>query len=220
MPLETHRLYQPMRGSGILDWIDKGIAGFEKGKQLVQTAGDYVSSEDFNNVRNGVNGVMGLIGIKNPLSATLYPGEKHAVVLSGDYKGSNYNFLGVGTRIKERMMRGDKPINDVDEVAYRQCVAYAKAKSSRDIRNADEVAVRGWENCRDDPAAAAVAIRSIKAKMAAETGIHIDVGLDPMLFSGPSAPIYKEEVGEIAGSGYPGDRLREYARRQTRHSRR
>ena len=222
MVTKPYRGMHPMTGAGVMDWIDKGINAFQKGKEIAGKVGDYVSSEDFNNVRNGVNGVLGLAGLKNPNSATLYPNEKHAVVLSGEYKGSNYNFLGTGTRIRERLMRGDKPINDVDEVAMKQCIAYTKARTGADIRRADEAAVRGWERCSDDPTSAAIAIRTIKLKMAGETGIHLDLGLDPMLFNGPQAPIYKEEVGtDESGSGrnYPAQRLREYAKAHSRRHR-
>lgn len=199
-----------MSGSGFMDYLDKGLALYEKGQSAVGTAANYVSSEDFNNVRNGVNGAMGLVGRKNPESRTLYPGEKHAVVLSGDYKGSNYNYLGPGTRLRERQMRGDRPINSLDQAAYEQDILYSKARTGGDIRLADIAAMARFENDRSDPVAGKAAARLLRAKMAGETGIRLDVGLDPMMFAGESAPIYGQEVG---GSGLPGDRLRAYAKK-------
>jgi hypothetical protein len=234
--IDSNNKNAAMTGSGLSDILDKALGVVEKGSNIYDKASEFVSSEDFNNIRNGVSGVMGLARAKNPLSRSLYPGEKHGVVLSGPYKGTTYNFLGPGTRIRERINRGDQPINDVDAAAKAHDLAYLRAKTAADVVNADKAVIRAFEQATDDPVMARAAIRMMKIKMAGQRGIHI--GLDPMKFAGASPPIYRDEIGEEAAGGgneyydegdgldgmdvdgligsgrYPGSKLRKYAARQ------
>lgn len=199
-------------GAGFMDYIDKGLSAYEKGRSKIDQVSNFVSNEDVNNIRNGIGGVMGLAGRKNPESRSLYPGEKHGVVLSGDYKGSAYNYLGGGTRLRERLNRGDRPINDLDAAALIQDKAYAIAKTGADIRLADVAAMDAFERSRDDPLAGRAAAKLIQAKMIAERGIRLDLGLDAMQFAGENPPVYRDDIGAIEGGGLPGDRLRAYAK--------
>ena len=49
-------------------------------------------------------------------SIPLFPGEKHAKKIK-DGEINNYRYLGPGTRVKERLARGDKGIDKMDEYA-------------------------------------------------------------------------------------------------------
>lgn len=48
-----------------------------------------------------------------------------------------YNYCGPGTRLKERLLRGDKGINKLDEACMRHDIAYSNYKSLKDRHKAD-----------------------------------------------------------------------------------
>lgn len=58
----------------------------------------------------------------------------------------SYNFLGPGTRLDERLERGDKPINKLDAAALDHDIFYKHHKSTNDRHKADEVLEnKAWE---------------------------------------------------------------------------
>ena len=66
---------------------------------------------------------------RHPKSRPLYPGEKHAIILTGKYKGSSYNWMGPGTQAIKRAKRGDPGINKADDVAKIHDMAYVAMKN-------------------------------------------------------------------------------------------
>ena len=101
-------------GNGLIDKAK------EYGKKYGQKLKDMATGTIGTAVRNMFN--------RNPLSRPLFPGEIHAVELTGQYKGSSYNFMGPGTHVQERIARGDRGINPADEVARVHDMAYVAMK--------------------------------------------------------------------------------------------
>lgn len=82
-----------------------------------------------------------------------------------------YNFCGPGTRLQERLARGDKGINPLDEACKLHDIAYATYKDSDRRRIADkELAERAWARVKStdakfgEKAAAWLVTTSMKAK--------------------------------------------------------
>ena len=52
------------------------------------------------------------------------------------------NYLGPGTRLKERLRRGDRGVNRLDELAKIHDIDYSKAKNLKDKWKADNKMIR------------------------------------------------------------------------------
>ena len=86
-------------------------------------------------------GMMESYGVSKPS----YPGEKHVYmkVPGGIVKA---NFAGPGTNLKERLARGDQPVNYVDKVAMAHDLRYGQAKDYSAVRRADEIMINALDN--------------------------------------------------------------------------
>ena len=56
------------------------------------------------------------------------------------------NYLGPGTRLQERLKRGDRGVNRLDELAKIHDIDYSKAKSLKDKWKADDKMIRAIKN--------------------------------------------------------------------------
>ena len=56
------------------------------------------------------------------------------------------NYLGPGTRLKQRLKRGDRGVNRLDELAKIHDIDYSKAKSLKDKWKADDKMIRAIKN--------------------------------------------------------------------------
>ena len=56
------------------------------------------------------------------------------------------NYLGPGTRLKERLKRGDRGVNRLDELAKIHDIDYSKAKNLKDKWKADDKMIRAITN--------------------------------------------------------------------------
>ena len=56
------------------------------------------------------------------------------------------NYLGPGTRLQQRLKRGDRSINRLDELAKIHDIDYSKAKSLKDKWKADDKMIRAITN--------------------------------------------------------------------------
>lgn len=80
----------------------------------------------------------------NPKSRPGFPGEVHAIEMSGEHKGSSYNYAGPGTHFKERQERGDQPINGLDAIAEEHDRVYADpGMTPEEEKEADLTFLRG-----------------------------------------------------------------------------
>lgn len=165
--IKAKATYKPKKkGKGILDKV----------KELGNKAVDLATSRTGTLARNMLN--------KNPKSRPLYPGEKHAVELSGEYKGSSYNYMGPGTQLAKRLARGDPPINEADAIAKTHDIAYSKLGDIKDPEalkeaelKADKEAIKGWAKLENKLPEVKVAIASISAKMAGQLAGKIPWGV-------------------------------------------
>ena len=56
------------------------------------------------------------------------------------------NYLGPGTRLQQRLRRGDRGVNRLDELAKIHDIDYSKAKSLKDKWKADDKMIRAIKN--------------------------------------------------------------------------
>ena len=89
-----------------------------------------------------------------------------------------YNYLGPGTKLDERLKRGDKPINKLDEAAKEHDIFYKNNKDTNSRNKADEVLeYKAWDRVLDPNAnfgektAAYVTTNAMKLKR------HLGMGL-------------------------------------------
>lgn len=76
-----------------------------------------------------------------------------------------YSFCGPGTKLKERLERGDKPVNRVDDICKNHDIAYSKSKDSVDIHNADREMIKALDDIKNPT------IRERMGRAIAKTGI-------------------------------------------------
>lgn len=78
--------------------------------------------------------------IKNQFmtGAKAFQGETHAILKKPEGGIRLANFAGPGTKIIERLKRGDQPISPVDEAAEAHDIRYTLARTAKDVRDADQ----------------------------------------------------------------------------------
>ena len=88
-----------------------------------------------------------------------------------------YRFCGPGTKLKERLARGERGINELDEACREHDIAYARYKDNSRRRIADRVlADKAWERVKDwnsgvsERAYAAAVAAAMKTKSAVGGG--------------------------------------------------
>ena len=78
---------EPIEGEGFRDWV-------RKGKKIVNKVVSFVKSDNFSHLKNAAITVGQLTGKMNPNVRTGFPGELHAIGLSGKDVGMPYSFAG------------------------------------------------------------------------------------------------------------------------------
>jgi hypothetical protein len=148
-----------------------------------------------------------------------YEGENHAIIKLSNGRFGTASFLGPGTKVVERIRRGDPPRTEVDRVAQGHDLRYSVARDINDVRRADnkmiskvsEIARNKADNTWNINQA-----RLISAKVALE-----DVGfLKRDAFSGnlkktrnaSDTALLKNKLAQVEQEGYgklkPVDRLK------------
>ena len=105
----------------------KGTLEYEKIKKIQQKYNVKGGSlkDSFGSVIDTVNKGLDAVLPQAKDSIPLFPGEKHAKkIKNGEI--INYTYLGPQTRVLERLARGDKPIDTLDELARAHDVSYTK----------------------------------------------------------------------------------------------
>ncbi len=176
---------RPMQyGSGIVDTISAGVTSFgviaealDKVKTVGKVLYDVYGSEKASQLKNVYTKFLD----KNPEAKTGYGGERH-VMLPTQYGWSMGNWCGPGTNVKDRLKRGDIGVDGlrgIDMQCKKHDLEYTKAKTIKDIRNADTNLVRNI----DKSTGKSYMKRSIKALLRAKM-LGEDVGiLDPKSFT-------------------------------------
>jgi len=109
-----------MSGQGIKDIIK---SAFEKGKKLATGASNFYSSDTGTFLKN-------LVPSSDPNARPSYSGEKHAILELPNGKNGVANWMGPGTRVIERVKRGDPGRTPADMVAKRHDIDYVMAADS------------------------------------------------------------------------------------------
>jgi len=158
----------------------KGTLEYEKVKKIQQKynfKGDGLK-DGFGTVIDTVNKGLDAVFPQAKESIPLFPGERHAKKLK-DGEIINYGYLGPNTRVLERLARGDKPIDKLDELARSHDISYTKVfkkklekgikVSKKEVQNADKTFVDGVNrNKSENPMLAKVIGPIFKAKKIAE----------------------------------------------------
>lgn len=157
-------------GSGMLNAI--GYA-----QKLLQEAPKYIEAIDqvaFGPVGTAVSNTLSEYYNKNDRWRPGFAGEKH-LVLPTAAGLTRANFAGPGTRLRERLERGDEGVDGprgIDIASKKHDIAYAAATSYNDIRRADQEFIEDVEESTAPVALKKVVKASMKAKTFGE-----DVGL-------------------------------------------
>ena len=69
--------------------------------------------------------------------------EKHAIIRLKNGLYGRANYMGPGTHLEERVMRGDPPRTEMDELSRAHDTRYTFAKNQDDIARADEIFISG-----------------------------------------------------------------------------
>lgn len=140
--------------------------------------------------------------------AKAFQGETHALLKKPEGGMRLANFAGPGTKIIERLKRGDQPISPVDQTAEAHDIRYTLARTSRDVRAADQklldrIAEMKKKNI-DSPFNRTAVGTPIIAKMKLE-----DIGLrDPLknvdlnaVISPSDRQLLEEKLGQLTQKG-------------------
>ena len=159
----------------------KGSLEYEKVKKLqlkYNVKGGEGLKDGFGSVIDTVNKGLDSMLPQSKDSISLFPCEKHAKkIKNGEI--INYTYLGPGTKVLERLARGDKPIDKLDEYARDHDKTYTllfKKKLEKgikvtkaEVQNADKTFVDGVNrNKSENPMLAKVIPPLFKAKKIAE----------------------------------------------------
>lgn len=109
---------------------------------------------------------------KNPNWRPGFAGEAH-LVLPTKHGLTRANFCGPGTHLRARQARGDKGVSQIDEACKVHDMLYSIAKSSEDVRKADERLIKDIDEATDAGSAQKAVLKAgIRAKTLGE-----DIGL-------------------------------------------
>ena len=158
--------------------------------------------------------ILNLIPGSDDTARPSYPGEKHAILKLNNGKYGVANYMGPGTQLEKRLIRGDPPRTLSDKVAMGHDSRYAVAKNQEAVAEADRIMIAKLKDMQkkrqDSNFNIQMGMRPIQAKMLAEkTGI-IKPGriatfgdvVDRKLVEGTISKLEQE------GFGLPGDMLK------------
>ena len=181
------------------------VESIAKAAQLLQQMGkqalNFYSSETGTKLKNQYGKFMN----NNPNWRPGFAGEKHMI----NKYGITYNWLGPGTNVRERLARGDPPLDGpdgLDMAAKIHDIEYSNARSWKDVRKADNKFIKNVEASNANRASKAVIKGLFKAKKIAE-----DIGLaKPQDFTElpnlgnqiPSKIQEEQPPTNISGQGY------------------
>ena len=135
-------------------------------------------------VKNKRKGGRGLVGkllksvVPDVLSSVPTLINRTVDVLPVELHLPGYRFCGPGTKLEERLARGEHGINELDEACREHDIAYAKYKDNERRRIADRILagkawqrVKAWNSGVSERAYAAAVAATMKAKSALGGGL-------------------------------------------------
>ena len=160
-----------MRGSGANPFLESNP--LQTAADLLKTV-EAVDTLAFGPVGTKISNTLSEAVNKNPFWRPGFAGERHIVLPTEDGL-TRANFAGPGTKLNQRLERGDEGVDGpkgIDNAAKRHDIAYAKAKNYKDIRKADKVFIQDVAESSQKPAIKKAVVAAMKAKNFAE-----DIGL-------------------------------------------
>jgi hypothetical protein len=159
-------------GEGIISTIANAAKFGRKVKNIGSKIINAATGEAGSFVQSAVNNRIN----SHPNRTDAIAGEKH-LFMQTKHGITRANFAGPGTSLKMRLKRGDKPINQMDNLARTHDILYTRASRSKDparaIRKADEKFMRGVDKVTDSGKKTKAVVRAmIKAKTISE-----DIGI-------------------------------------------
>jgi hypothetical protein len=161
---------QIQSGEGVLATLLSGIALGKTAYTGAKKVYDFQKGETGTKIANFANSNIN----NNPAARPGFSGETHLWVPT-KFGYSRGNYIGPGTRLSTRLARNDPPIdgpNGVDAAAKTHDIAYNQARTTEDIRQADDVFINSVENSTQSPNVKKLVSTAIKMKKIGE-----DVGL-------------------------------------------
>lgn len=150
-------------GSGIED-LSNVIDAFKTLAKIGSTAIDMYSSETGTLIKNAYGKWMNK---SNPNWRPGFAGEKHMI----NSKGVTYNYLGPGTKLKERLARGDPPLDGqsgMDQVAKVHDIDYSNATSWTDVWDADKKFIKNIDKAKANRISKTLIKNLMRSKMIGE----------------------------------------------------
>jgi hypothetical protein len=92
-----------------------------------------------------------------------FEGERHAILRLPNGRTGFGNYIGPGTRVAERIARGDPPRTEIDKVAQMHDIRYSLAKNTDDIRKADNAMLKKVEEIQKNKTDSLMNIYQAKA---------------------------------------------------------
>ena len=123
---DAYALYKDLKGK--FD-AAKGIA--EGAQKFGKSVYDLTTGESATSLKN-------MLPNADETGRPAFAGEMHVPLKLPNGKTGVANFAGPGTRVSERIARGDPPRTEVDKIAMKHDLDYTLAESVQDIKNADK----------------------------------------------------------------------------------
>ena len=158
----------------------------------------------FNRAVGSVAKAVGVSGVDNR-----FPGEKHAL-LRVNGKTVVANFMGPGTKLKQRLQRGDEPVSDIDKVSLAHDLRYMLAKTKAEIQEADRLFLAKARTSNDSVYNKGLGLTAIGAKYAAEKLAGVRYPTQAELDANDSSDsLLAPRMASLAQQGYGGSGGRE-----------
>jgi hypothetical protein len=145
----------------------------------------------------GAAKAVGVSGVDNRM-----PGEKHAL-LRVNGKTVLANFMGPGTKLKERLQRGDEPVSDIDKISLAHDLRYMLAKTPAEIQEADRLFLARARISDDNAYNKGLGLSAIGAKYAAEKLAGVKYPTQAELDANdPNDELLAPRMGVLVQQGY------------------
>ena len=142
--------------------------------------------------------------LRRPLNQNkLFPGEMHAILKKEDGKTYAANFMGPGTKLKQRIIRGDQPLTEGDLIALAHDLRYSLAKQPEQIQDADKRMLSSLSKSTDFKSNINKAYYPMKAKYELEKRFGVKYPSKESLDKHDENDVmFKDKLAELEQKGY------------------
>lgn len=142
--------------------------------------------------------------LRRPLNQDkLFPGEMHAILTKEDGKSYVANFMGPGTKLKQRLILGDQPLTEGDLIALAHDLRYSLAKRPEQIQEADKKMLNSLSKSTDLKSNINKAYYPMKAKYELEKRFGVKYPSKESLDKHDENDVmFKDKLAELEQKGY------------------